>query len=603
MRTFALLLGLGLAAHSACALPVCASTEIHVSPQGSDSADGSRTSPVLTLHRATELAQQSRQDSPNSSVEVLVHEGEYLLTNTLALTAQDSGSPESWLVFRAADGEKVTLSGASKVERLGLAAEFAEYRDHLPSAAVNTVVVFNVPQAHQDAWSVSTRGEAHDSQPCSIELFAGNQSLPRASFPAAGWSLNSGENSLANHLDHHDGEHAWVHGFPNNDYQDEFMSLSSAVEHQWRDGARYRIENLLCQLDQPGEWYLDCENQRLLWWPNELNESTLRVSNLETLVSLYDTHNVRFDGFTIEGVRVQGIEIAGGSSCEILNCEIRHAGNVGVNVYHGEYHTIANCKIHEIGSSGIRVEGGNRDGHIPSDHLCYKNEIFNCSKKSIARRAAIDVHGVAVSATENDIHDQPDWAISVCGDSHTIQANHIHHVCKETSDTGAIYLSHNQSFEDNVISLNHIHHVGAFDFKTSFAIYLDDNTSNTQVTANWIHDTSRAIVVRGGSDNLIEANIVHDCWIGTQFQWSSDSEGNQLLANILEAENPLLVSSTNTSALKTANNINSAKDVFVNVRAGNFDFKDTQLANQMGLERWPLAKLPRGTERFVSIQK
>ncbi len=238
--------------------------------QGSDSADGSRTSPVLTLHRATELAQQSRQDSPNSSVEVLVHEGEYLLTNTLALTAQDSGSPESWLVFRAADGEKVTLSGASKVERLGLAAEFAEYRDHLPSAAVNTVVVFNVPQAHQDAWSVSTRGEAHDSQPCSIELFAGNQSLPRASFPAAGWSLNSGENSLANHLDHHDGEHAWVHGFPNNDYQDEFMSLSSAVEHQWRDGARYRIENLLCQLDQPGEWYLDCENQRLLWCPTSL---------------------------------------------------------------------------------------------------------------------------------------------------------------------------------------------------------------------------------------------------------------------------------------------------------------------------------------------
>ncbi|MFO0943431.1 MAG: right-handed parallel beta-helix repeat-containing protein, partial [Pirellulales bacterium] len=593
----------GLAAHSACALPLFASTEIHVSTQGSDNADGSLSAPVQTLSRAAELARQVLPGSSNSSVEVIVHEGEYFLTETLALGEQDSGTPDGWLVFRAADGEKVTLSGASTLERIGLAAEFEEYHNHLSTSAAQAVVVFRVPNTHQDAWSITARGEEHFSQPCSIELFADGSSLPRASFPASGWNVNSGETALAEQISHHAGEFAWLHGFPHNDYQDEFTSLQSAEDHNWREGARYRIENLLCQLDQPGEWYIDCENEKILWWPNGTDDTSLRVSNLETVVSLYDASHVRFDGFVIEGVRVQGIEIAGGNSCEIVNCEVRQAGNVGINVFHGGYHTISNCRIHSVGGSGIRIEGGNRDGQVPSDHLCHKNELFNCSTKSLARRAAIDIHGVAVSVTENEIYEQPDWAVSICGDSHTVQSNHIHHVCKQTSDTGAIYLSHDDTFSDNQILLNHIHHVGEFDFKNSFAIYLDDNVSNTQVSANWIHDASRAIVVRGGSENQIEANIIHDCWIGTQFQWSVDSTGNQLSSNVLEAENPLLVSEANGQALKTSNNLNSANHLFVNAREGNFEFTDKQLAERLGLNRWPLAKLPKGSERYVSVQK
>ena len=127
MRTFALTLGLGLAAHGLCALgPLSASedtqstaTQIHVAIDGDDAANGSSQRPVQTLHRAAELVRANRDSSPQLPIQVIVHEGEYLLDRTLELTEADSGSTNAGVSYRPATGERVTLSGAVRPERLG----------------------------------------------------------------------------------------------------------------------------------------------------------------------------------------------------------------------------------------------------------------------------------------------------------------------------------------------------------------------------------------------------------------------------------------------------------------------------------------------------
>ncbi len=607
MRTFALTLGLALAAHGLCApgqlsasedTPSTA-TEIHVAIDGNDADDGSPQQPVRTLHRAAELVRANRDSSPQLPIQVIVHEGEYLLDRTLELTEADSGDTNAGVVYRPATGERVTLSGSVRPERLGLASSFSGYSDLSPQAA-KSVLAYSLPQAH-NAWSIPARGENHGLEPCEFELFASGKVFQRAAIPSEGWILNREDNPIYLLGQKKLGDNVWLHGFPHNDYQDEFLSLDSAQSHQWREGARYRVENVLSALDQPGEWYLDCKNERLLWWPDGTEESSLRVSNLETLVSLYDVEHVRFEGFTLEGTRVQAVEIAGGYECELQDCVIRCIGNVGVNVFHGERHTIANCEIQATGSSGIRIEGGNREANLPADHLCFGNVLSVNATKHLSRHAAISVYGVGVTVSENLIHSQPDWAISLCGDSHTVQQNHIHDVCTQTSDSGAIYLSHDSTFADNLITLNHIHHVGGFDNKNVFGVYLDDQISNTEVSANWIHDVPRAIVVRGGSNNKLLANVVHDCWVGVQFQWTNESVGNQLTSNAIESANSLVVSDKRPEALASNNNADKLNEVFVNAKTGDFTFVRPEVAESTGLAGWQFSKLTESKERLVSL--
>lgn len=567
MRNFALVLGLGFTTQLTCVLAFAETIEIHVSTQGNDSSFGSLDQPVQTLHRAAELVRESRNRMPERAVNVIVQAGEYTFSQPLLLNEQDSGTVDAPIVYKAADEHQVILSGAVKPVRVGMAADSLEYRSRLKPKALTKVVEFEAPVG-SESWTISARGEAHSLQPSSLLLFANGKCFQQSHFPNQGW-LRAGANSaLEAALVRIDAKaETWIHGFPNNDYQDEFLPLSRVTPTAWRAEARFRITNSLEDLDQPGEWYLDASNQRILWWPDGTDEVHLRVSSLETLISIYDAESVQFEGFTIEGVRVQAVEIAGGYSCGIHNCEVRCAGNVGINLFHGKEHTIANCEIHSTGSSAIRIEGGNREGRVPAAHVCRGNRIHHCGTQNLARHAAIAAFGVGLTIEDNSVSQQPDWAISVWGDDNLVQTNHIHHVCLETSDTGAVYLSDNSGYQGNVINQNHIHDVGGHDRRNAFGVYLDNRSSRNVVSANRIHHTPRALVVRGGSENKLSENVIHNCWIGVQFQWSVDSQGNLLSSNVIDSENALLVSESNPGALSAEKNTTSTADSFVHTRA------------------------------------
>lgn len=593
MKNLALLLGLGLAAQSPCAYgnDFRPTSQIHVSTVGSDQMEGSEENPVQTLKRAVELARQHRTQSPQTAIEVLIHQGEYLLPNTIELTHEDSGTAEAPTVYKAANGEKVVISGAIVPKRLGSARQFPEY-NRLSGEAVESLIVYELPRAHEQAWQTHPHGEAHSLSPASLELFAHGRQLARASFPSQGWLTNDGESALSTTVGLHQASgFGWLHGFPANDYQDEYGSLDQFDAAQWRVGARYRIENTFSGLTRPGQWLIDEENRRLLWWPDGTADEELRCSNLETLVSLYDVDHVRLEGIEFEGARVQAIEIAGGYQCELELCKVRCVGNVGVNIYHGEEHSVHQCEIQFTGSSAIRVEGGNREGKIECGHLIQNNAIHHCSAKHVARHAAIAVHGVGTNVIGNTVHDHPDWAVTLCGDDNLVQGNHIFNVCRETSDTGAIYMSHDSSYQGNVISLNRLHDIGGFDRRHVAGIYLDQRISNTEVSANLLYDLPRAIIVRGGNHNRLDCNIIHSCWVGVQFEWQADSVGNRLQANAIESENALVVSQSNSLALHCEKNCGSLDHLFVDVRNGNLQFVNQKLAEELGFTDWRLDHL------------
>ena len=86
--------------------------DLHVSPAGSDQADGSREHPFASLARARDV---SRSLPKEDGVSIWVAGGDYLFGDQLELTAEDSGKPGHPVIWRAVDGQPVRLLGGRKL--------------------------------------------------------------------------------------------------------------------------------------------------------------------------------------------------------------------------------------------------------------------------------------------------------------------------------------------------------------------------------------------------------------------------------------------------------------------------------------------------------
>lgn len=105
-------------------MPVCTGTdeggfmvEFFVAADGNDGWDGSRVRPFATFEKAREAVRQIKQAGPMpvGGVTVTVRAGVYPRTDTFSLTAEDSGTAEAPVVYRAAEGETVRLVGGKPV--------------------------------------------------------------------------------------------------------------------------------------------------------------------------------------------------------------------------------------------------------------------------------------------------------------------------------------------------------------------------------------------------------------------------------------------------------------------------------------------------------
>ena len=534
---FALTLCLCATSSGRCDYQIHVAPQEHVSPQGTASSDGSLSSPFATIEQARDHLRQLRTANGPSKepVVVWIHGGVYSLRDTLTFTSEDSGTKESPIHYRNYQDEQPVLSGQARktpVDRISQLYKLGR----IPMHARDHVCFFQLNE--QDIQNVSAlypRSHHAPMHPAPIEVFQGASALPRAGWPDGNWQqvegLSHGNHWRVPRAFQVDGaSKIWAHGFWSSDWEDAFAPLNlrwdaakpgtvyASIDPSTpvREGARYRIENLPSELDTPGEWWLDENDGVLAVWPIDDDPQDLTISWLETAVSCYDTEYLSFEGLTIEGVRVMGVEIVGGREVAIESCTIRHVGNVAVNLYHGHDHQVAHCRIHGVGSSGVRVEGGERTELTSAGHRCEENEIHNCGYSYSSRRPAIDVHGVGIRVAGNHIHDLPDSAVVLHGNDHVVEANHIHHVCTWTSDSGAISISHDPTYRGNRISFNHVHDLGGFCKQDIVGIYLDDFASGTIVEGNVLRHTIRGIVVGGGRDNRIEENVIIDCLAGIQ---------------------------------------------------------------------------------------
>ncbi len=321
----------------------------------------------------------------------------------------------------------------------------------------------------------------------------------------------------------------WVHGYWGYDWADSYEKVKS-IETSKREitiypphgiygyskGKRYYAFNILEELDEPGEWYLDRKAGVLYFWPPApLKGADTVISMLEEpLVTLDGAANVTLRGLTFEFTRGDAVDVRGGVGNQVVDCTIRNIGNVGIKIESGERHSVLRCDISQTGDNAIVLAGGDRPTLAAAG-----NSVESCNIHQFGRWVRTYTPGVLISGVGNQIlhnriHDAPHCAILLNGNEHHIEFNEIDHVALETHDVGAFYLGRNYTERGNVVRYNYFHNIGQPGVKADDlvqAVYLDDCASGTVVYGNVFYRAGRAAMIGGGRDNTIENNIFVEC--------------------------------------------------------------------------------------------
>ncbi|MEI2725810.1 MAG: right-handed parallel beta-helix repeat-containing protein [Verrucomicrobiota bacterium] len=537
------------------ARPIFSAPVYFVAPNGSDANAGTKAKPFATLERARDAVRMRRasQSAVRETITVWLRGGDYLRTNTLELTAADSGTAGAPITWRAYKNEPVRLLGGRTLTGFTPVSD-ATVLARLDDTARGHVVQLNLRALGiTDFGEMKSRGFGRPTVPAHCELFFDHRPMMLARWP------NEGEFAKiagypAGQKDEHGGQlgeltggfnysgdrprrwrdtsDLWIHGYWAYDWANSYEKVASLDVEQrlvktlppyghygFRKDQRVHFLNVLEELDQPGEWFLDRRSGVLYFWPPPIkNPAAGTYRAAETLLSLLDqpllkladVSNLTFRGLILEATRANAIEIRGGASNRIAGCLIRNIGNTGVVIEGGTGHAVVSSDVSDTGDGGVSLTGGDRQTLSPGGHF-----VENCHFQRLGRWSkcyvpAVAMTGVGLRASHNLIQDHPHCAILYWGNDHLMEFNEIHHIALETGDVGAIYTGRDYTFRGNKIRHNFIHHTGGVGMG-SMGVYMDDCVSGTEVFGNVFYKVHWAMFIGGGRDHRVENNLFVDC--------------------------------------------------------------------------------------------
>lgn len=537
----------------ACALllgfPPAMADTLFVARSGNDQNPGTEANPFATLERARDEIRRikSRGTLPQSGIAVEIAGGVYELTRPIEFTAQDSGTETARVAYRARPGETVRLVAGKVVANWEPVAAPAILKRLEPFAHGKVFQADLKALGVTDLQGINNAG-VYQSDP-GLELFFQDRPMTLARYPNSGYLsiddvLTPEGPATSGQARTQDGkfvcadsrlarwvgeEEIWLHGFWFWDWADERIPLgtldSSAhtISLKARPGRTYELrkgqwfyaENVLSELDSPGEWYLDRATSVLYFWPPApLASNTTVLSIVRDPVQVLNAAHLSFEGLLIEAGRGSGIVIKDGADVRIVGCTVRNMGNWGVKVHGGHGHGVVSSDVYQTGQGGIHLEGGDRKTLTAGRHYADNNHVHHTARWDPVYQQGITAFGVGNRVTHNLIDHVPHVAIGFTGNDQIIEYNEIHHAVFQSNDAGAIYTSppdETWSMRGHRIRFNYLHDIRGFRDKGCFGVYLDDCFSSADISCNLFANVATAILIGGGRDNRITNNIFLKC--------------------------------------------------------------------------------------------
>lgn len=570
--------------------------------------------PFATLERARDEMRKLKKESglPKGGVTVELRGGVYERAQAFELTAEDSGTAEAPVTYRAKKGEEVRLVGGKVVTGWKPVTDPAVL-GRLDESARGKVV-----QADLKVLGITDFGDVAATGK-RLEFFFQDKPMTVARWPNDGFvkivDLVGGDpmdvrgtkgDKIGKFTYNGDRpkrwkeeNDVWLHGYWFWDWSDQRHKLESIDMEKhiiavmppyhgygYRKGQWYYAFNVLAELDRPGEWYLKRDNGILYFWPPEdISKAKASVSVIPALVTMKDASYVTLRGMILEATRNTAVTLTGGTGSQVVACTIRNTGAWAVNINGGKENGVVGCDIYETANGGISMYGGDRNALTPAGLFADNNHIHHYSRWDRVYQPGINLQGVGNRASHNLIDNAPHMAMGFGGNDHLIEFNEIHSVSYESNDAGAIYTGRNWTMRGTVIRHNYLHHINGFEGRGCVGVYLDDQFSGTLIYGNLFYNVTRAAMIGGGRDCTIENNIFVDCVPATHVDarglgWAASGfEG--LKASLLKSPHkaspwkeryPQLVNILDEDPMAPKGNV-IARNVCVGGRWGDFEAK------------------------------
>jgi hypothetical protein len=546
-------------------IPTGAGVTLHVSPSGAADGDGSAAKPYATLEQA-----RDRMHAINISLgileggmTVLVHGGKYAVRQTFELGPKHSSSFENEpIVYRAADGETPVFSGGATLKDFVAVTDGAVLA-RLPEEARGKAVQCDLKalgvDVPKDPLVLGGMGSGNGFKTHPIpELFFNGEPMTIARWPNEGMvhvadtCVQDGHqvigipgSKVGRFIYEGDRPARWkdekdalLYGYWFFDWADSYERIVAidTDKHEitlaepphtygYRKGQRYYAVNLLAEMDQKGEYYLDRANSLLYFLPpSDPNQAEVTLSLFaEPLVRMEGVARVRFQGLTWELAAGDAVRAKNIADCAFAGCTVRRCGGDGIAVDGGRQVSILSCDIYSMGRGGVLIEGGNRRTLTPGGLVVENCHIHHLSRIDHTYTPAVLVGGVGNRVAHNLMHHINSSALRVGGNDHMIECNEIHDVLLESDDQGGADMWGDPTLRGNVYRYNYWHHNGNWrrtgeDLHCGQAgIRLDDAISGTLIYGNIFYKTAAGktgfggVQIHGGKDNVLENNIFAEC--------------------------------------------------------------------------------------------
>lgn len=480
----------------------------YVSPKGSDSNDGSKAKPFLSIQKGIDFV--SNKNVAEKDRIVYLEDGFYFPEKTLYNQKESRG-----LVLTAAPGAHPVICGGKIVSSWQREGKFL-----IASAGGVDFRYLAINGVPAERTRLPETGKYEHRS-----VFK----TPWMSSSLGGWKVKPTKEELTTMIykpedldvidDLENTEitlfHMWDETLlrvAKNDREKKIVTFSTNSAHP--AGAfgvkTYVVWNSRHGMKRPGQWYLDRKADKIYYWPLEgQNEKNVKavIPVLATILYLGNTENIRVEkiGFTgtttpliqggfgasafpgavtinksknivldqisISNVSGQGIK-ASGTDLKILNSHIRQTGAKGLGI-NGKNIRIENNKVHDIGliyPSAIALSCGTWPGR-KDQRAIDSQPIFGTTDK---KAQFVIAH--------NEVYNAPYSGIT-CGGGYNvlIASNRIHDVMQKLADGAAIYVGGGKYY---TYRGNFVYDIKSAKGYGSSAYYFDEQTDYSTIEGN-----------------------------------------------------------------------------------------------------------------------